>query len=106
METEILRDIINKLNLNNSYFRSNVRLSTNEVKHHRLSNIDYDEIIKREQITRLTEFVLEKYPDIIKKIESEDELGEVEYRTELLIFKLKDFKSILEKAISIYVNEK
>ena len=106
METEILRDVLNKLNLNNSYFRSNVRLSTNEVKHHRLSNIDYDEIIKREQITRLTEFVLEKYPDIIKKIESEDEFGEVEYRTELLIFKLKDFKSILEKAISIYVNEK
>jgi hypothetical protein len=106
MEIEILRDIINKLNLNNSYVRINTRLSRDEIKHHRLSKINYDEIIKREQVTRLVEFILEEQPDVIKKIETEDELGEVEYRTELLVFKLKDFKSILEKAISIYVNEK
>lgn len=90
--------IFRSFKLGNSYFKNVVRKTPEQIEElNELPIVDIDRIIKNEQADTLSHFILDHYSSAIEKTTLND--GTVEYRVQLLVLKMEDFKSIVEAAI-------
>lgn len=103
MENEIIK-LFREFKLGNSLFKDVIRVSPEEQKYHDTSDIDYEKIIQHECRERLANFFLFHEESAMKVTKNED--GSTEYRTELIVFKMEDFKTIIEAVISMLPDSK
>ena len=100
-------DVMNafrQFKLGNSLFRHVNRVSARDREDERYHAIDWDARREAEMRIRLAEFILHNQPSATTK--TEVEYGAIEYRTELLVLKMEDFKTIVEAAIQLIPDQK
>lgn len=96
-EIEIM-NIFRNFKLGNSYFRDVIVKTREEIEEfNRLHITDLDSIIRHEKIGRFSDFILTHYYSATEKVVQKD--GSTEFKTELLVLKMQDFKTIVEAAI-------
>ncbi len=103
MEANLI-NLFRQFKLGNSLFTDSHRVSSVEAEYFKSSAIDYEKIRISEQGRRLSEFILSHQASATKKIEHED--GSIEYRIQLLVLKMDEFKTIVEAAIQMIPDEK
>jgi CRISPR/Cas system-associated endonuclease/helicase Cas3 len=94
-----IMNMFRQFRLGNSFFQNVHRITRVERDHWEGSAIDHKKIMLNEIRHRLADFILKHQETATKETELEN--GELEIRTELLVLKMDEFKTIVEAAIQM-----
>jgi hypothetical protein len=90
---------LRQFKLGNSYFRDFHRITRQQREDWEKASVDHRKILLNEIRHKLADFILMHQESATKEVELEG--GELEIRTELLVLKMDEFKSIVEAAIQL-----
>ena len=97
-------NLFRQFKLGNSLFRFYHRVSRQEREYWKESAIDYKRIMLGDIRQQLSDFILKHQESATKETELEG--GELEIRTDLLVLKIDEFKTIVEAAIQLIPDQK
>ena len=102
-QAEII-NLFRHFKLGNSLFRFYKRISRQEAEYWKDSAIDHKKMMIGQIRQELADFILQQQESATTETELPG--GEIEVRTELLVLKMDEFKSIVEAAIQMIPDDK
>ena len=106
--TQIM-NLFRQFKLGQSLFKNNYRLSKDMLDRGSISPDDMKAIAARQAVESLSKYIIDHYKHTIKEVECIDhEVAQfsakheaIEFRTELLVLEISNFKTIVEAAIQM-----
>ncbi len=93
-----IMNLFRQFKLGNSLFKDEYKISKFEELTANISKNQFHEMAKMKSIQRLSTFILANCPTAIEKVQDSNFIT---FRTEILVLKMQDFKSIVEAAIQL-----